>query len=113
MSVIDPAGLPVKEIRPGWKARFFHSESMTFAHYEIAADAVPVHEHRHPQEEVWNLLEGELAITIGGTEHVARPGCAAIVPPNIPHSARVLGACRAIIVDHPLRHEVGGVSTID
>jgi hypothetical protein len=33
--------------------RFFHSENMTFAIYEVDADAAPIHEHHHPQEEVW------------------------------------------------------------
>jgi hypothetical protein len=36
-------------------------------------------------------------------------GCAAIVPVDTPHSARVLGACRAIVVDYPTRKEVRGV----
>jgi mannose-6-phosphate isomerase-like protein (cupin superfamily) len=78
---------------------------MTFVYYEIAADAVPLHEHHHAQEEVWNVVHGRLAVTIDGVEHVAEPGCAAIVPPNRPHSARVLGACRAIVVDTPVRDE--------
>lgn len=44
---------------PGWKGRFFHSENMTFAVYEVDAEAVPIHDHSHPQEEVWNVIDGE------------------------------------------------------
>jgi hypothetical protein len=36
---------------------------------------------------------------------------AAIVPANTAHSTRALTASRAIVVDHPVRAEVGGVST--
>jgi quercetin dioxygenase-like cupin family protein len=61
----------------------------------------------HPQEEVWNVIEGKLAVTIDGVEHIATPGCAAIVPPDTPHSARALSACRAIVVDYPTRGETG------
>jgi len=109
---VDSTALLSKERLPGWHGRFFHSQSMTFAYYEIAADAVPLHEHQHPQEEVWNVVEGELAVTIDGVEHIAGPGCAAIVPSDTPHSARALGACRAIVVDYPVREEVGRVPAV-
>jgi mannose-6-phosphate isomerase-like protein (cupin superfamily) len=108
---VDPVELPSRAPLPGWHGRFFHSAHMTFAYYEIDADAVPIHEHRHPQEEVWNVVEGRLAITIDGHEHVLGPGCAAIVPSDAPHSTRPLAASRAIVVDHPVRDQVGGVST--
>lgn len=92
----------------GWRGRYFHAESMTFSHYDLAADAAPLHEHHHPQEEVWNVVEGELIVTIDGVEHRLGPGDAAIVPPDTPHSARVVTACRAIVVDHPVRHSLPG-----
>ena len=61
MPFVDSSELPSGEPKPGWVGRFFSSDRMTFAYYAIAADAAPVHEHQHPQEEVWNVLEGELA----------------------------------------------------
>jgi quercetin dioxygenase-like cupin family protein len=113
MPFVDPADMASNERLPGWHGRFFHSDNMTFALYDIAADAVPLHEHQHPQEEVWNVIEGKLAVTIDGVEHMAEPGCAAIIPPNARHSARAIGGCRAIVVDYPLRDLVGGVRTGD
>jgi mannose-6-phosphate isomerase-like protein (cupin superfamily) len=70
---VDPSTLPAGQALPGWSGRFFSTASMTFASYEIAADAQPLHDH-HSQEEVWTGLEGELAFTIDGVERVARPG---------------------------------------
>jgi mannose-6-phosphate isomerase-like protein (cupin superfamily) len=93
---------------PGWNGRFFHSDNMTFAHYDIAADSVPLHEHHHVQEEVWNVVDGEVVISIDGEERCLGPGCVAVVPPNAPHSARARTACRAIIVDYPVRLELPG-----
>jgi mannose-6-phosphate isomerase-like protein (cupin superfamily) len=93
---------------PGWSGRFFHSEHMTFSHYDIAADAAPLHEHHHPQEEVWHVVSGEVVISIDGEERRLGPGAVAVVPPNTPHSARALSACRAIIADYPLRLELPG-----
>jgi mannose-6-phosphate isomerase-like protein (cupin superfamily) len=106
MPFVDARELPANQRLPGWDGRVFHSPSMTFAYWEIAAGAQPLHEHHHAQEEVWHIVEGELAITIGSEEQVVRPGCAAIVPPDTPHSARPLSACRAIVVDYPLRDHI-------
>jgi len=76
---------------PGWSGRFLHSANMTFALYDIAAGAAPLHEHQHEQEEVWHIVEGE--------EQVLGAGCIAVVPPDTPHSVRPLGACRAVTAD--------------
>jgi hypothetical protein len=53
MPFIDAGEMTSAEPLPGWAGRFLHSENMTFAIYEVDADAAPIHEHHHPQEEVW------------------------------------------------------------
>jgi quercetin dioxygenase-like cupin family protein len=107
MSFVDTAELNIVERLPGWRGRVFHSPSMTFVHYEFDAGA-SIHEHHHEQEEVWNVIEGELEVTVGGITHVAGPGMAAITPPNTPHSVRALSNGRAIVVDTPLRWDSAG-----
>jgi len=106
MPFIDTNELGVIERLPGWKGRYFHSASMTFAHYEFVRGA-SIHEHFHPQEEVYEVIEGELELTIEGVTQIARPGLVAIVPSNTRHSIRALTDGRAIIVDYPLRREFG------
>ena len=101
MSLVDTSKLRIIERLPGWRARIFHSASMTFAHYEF--DAGSTHEHHHEQEEVWNVIEGELELTIDGVAHIARAGLVAIVPGNVRHSVKALTDGRAIIVDYPRR----------
>jgi mannose-6-phosphate isomerase-like protein (cupin superfamily) len=51
-------------------------------------------------------MSGEIVLIIDGHQHRLGAGDAAIVPPGTSHSARVLGACRAIVVDHPTRPEL-------
>lgn len=104
MPIIDVAALRVTERLPGWFGRYFHSPNMTFAHYDFHRGAT-IHEHFHPEEEVYEVLEGELEITIDGVAHVVRPGLAAIVPRNARHAVKALTDGRAIIVDHPSRPE--------
>jgi quercetin dioxygenase-like cupin family protein len=102
MPFIDTNSLDVIERLPGWYGRYFHSQSMTFAHYDFLRGA-SIHEHFHPQEEVYEVIEGELEMTIGGTTQIVRPGLAAIVPCNALHSVKALTDGRAIIVDYPIR----------
>ena len=98
--------LSVIERLSGWHGRYFHSASMTFAHYDFVRGA-SIHEHFHPQEEVYEVIEGELEVTIDGVTQIARAGMVAIVPSNVPHSVTALTDGRAIIVDYPLRREFG------
>jgi mannose-6-phosphate isomerase-like protein (cupin superfamily) len=88
---------------PGWSGRIFDSDHMTFAHWDIAADAADLHEHSHPQEEVWNVVDGAIILVVAGVEQVVRCGEAVVVPADATHAAKPMGACRAIVVDHPRR----------
>ena len=103
---IDTSALEVIERLPGWYGRYFHSPSMTFAHYDFKRGS-SIHEHFHPQEEVYEVIEGELELTIDGVKQVARPGMVGIVPSNVRHSVKALTDGRAIIVDYPLRRDMG------
>ena len=83
---------------------------MTFGYYNTVKGAY-LHEHSHPNEEVWHVIEGELEVTIGGEIQIAGPGHVAMVPPNTLHSVKVLSPGRAMVVDHPRRESIGGVKT--
>jgi len=87
-----------------------HSANMTFAHWDIDTGAAALHEHQHEQEEVWHIVDGEVALTIAGEEQVLGAGCIAVIPPHTPHSVRPISVCRAIIADYPLRPNLPGVS---
>jgi len=106
MPFVDTTALEVIERLPGWYGRYFHSPSMTFAHYDFKRDS-SIHEHFHPQEEVYEVIEGELELNIDGVKRVARPGLVGIVPSNVRHSVKALTDGRAIIVDYPLRTDMG------
>jgi quercetin dioxygenase-like cupin family protein len=104
MPFVDMRDLKITERLPGWYGRYFHSLSMTFAHYDFVRGS-SIHEHFHPQEEVYEVIEGELEVTIDGITQIARAGMVAIVPSNVRHSVKALTDGRAIIVDYPLRRD--------
>lgn len=104
MPMVDTSSLRIIERLPGWRGRYFHSPSMTFAHYDFIRGS-SIHEHFHAQEEVYEVIDGKLEVTIDGVAHVVEPGLVAIVPSNVRHSVKALTDGRAIIVDYPLRRD--------
>ena len=106
MPFIDAGSLNAIERLSGWHGTYFHSASMTFAHYDFKVCS-PVHEHFHPEEEVYQVIEGELEMTINGATQIARAGLVAIVPGNIRHSVKALTDGRVNIVAYPSKREFG------
>ncbi len=104
MPFIPPDAMKTAEPLPGWHGRFWRSENMSFAHYKIDAGS-SIHQHQHPNEEVWIVIEGELEVTVAGEAQKAGPGCVAVVPPDALHSVRALTNGTAVVADHPVRHE--------
>src|ERR1700737_3267330 len=106
MPFVDTSSLTVIERLPGWNGRYFHSANMTFAHYDFRRGS-SIHEHFHAEEEVYEVIEGELEVTIDGVAKIARTGLVAIVPSNVRHSVKALTDGRVIVVDYPARPEFG------
>jgi quercetin dioxygenase-like cupin family protein len=77
---------------------------MTFAHYGSKRGS-SIHEHSHPEEEVYEVVEGELEVTVNGELQVAKAGLVAIVPADARHSVKALTDGRVIIVDYPARRD--------
>jgi hypothetical protein len=78
----------------------FSLAQLTFAHYEYAAGS-KIHEHLHPEEEVYEVIEDDLEVTIDGRSEIA------IVPATSRYSVRALRDGRLIVVDHPSRPDFG------
>ena len=106
MPFVDTKQIEEYERLPGWHGRIFESPNMTFATWRFAAGA-EIHEHQHAQEEVWQVLEGELEISIGGETRRAGPGMAAIVPGDTPHRVVALSDGLAMVADWPVRKDLG------
>ena len=105
MPFVDTSSLRVIERLPGWNGRYFHSANMTFAHYDFTRGS-SIHEHIHAEEEVYEVIEGELEVTIDDVAQIARAGLVAIVPSNLHHSVKALTDGRVIIIDYPARPDL-------
>lgn len=106
MPIVEIDALKVVERLPGWRGRYFHSAAMTFAHYEFERDAT-IHEHSHPEEEVYEVIEGELEIVIDDVAYAVRPRRVAVAPANARHFVKALTDGKVIVIDHSARREFG------
>ena len=100
----DLYAIEEKELVPGFRVRFVHTENMTFAYWNVAAGA-SLPSHSHPHEQVYNLLEGEFELTVGGETRVTTPGAVATIPPHVLHSGKAITDCRIIDVFYPVRED--------
>ena len=105
---ISVDSLPVHEPMKGCHGRFVHSATMTHAYWKIDVGAV-VPEHAHPQEQVVNMLEGELEFVLDGVPHRLGRGDVLVVPSEVRHSARAITRCRVLDVFSPPRDVSGFV----
>jgi quercetin dioxygenase-like cupin family protein len=90
MSVADWRTEPYWQKRPG-----VHLKTITGAASQlcmIKLDPGMQTDHRHPEEQMGFVLRGCVELTIDGVRHVLEPGDAYLVPGNIRHGFKVVGA---------------------
>ena len=100
----DLKDIQEREIVPGFRARFLHSENMTLAFWVVDPGAA-LPEHSHPHEQIANVLEGQFELTVDGESRILEPGQAAVIPSDVSHSGRAITACRLLDVFHPCRDD--------
>ena len=93
-----------KELLPGIKARFVHTNNNTIGFVELDEGAI-LPEHFHIHEQTTQIIEGKLEMTIGGETKILEPGMLTIIPSNVPHSARAITYCKVTDVFYPVRED--------
>jgi quercetin dioxygenase-like cupin family protein len=96
--------LEEREIIPGFRGRFVHSENITLGYWRISSGAV-LPEHAHPHEQVTNVLQGRLEMTIEGKTRTLEAGGIAVIPAEARHGAKALTDCFVIDAFYPVRED--------
>ena len=104
MAFQDLKDINKREIVPGYRARFVHSEKMTLAYWGVDLGAGRTIQN-HPHEQIANVLEGQFELTINGESRILEPGTVAIIPSDVPHSGRAITACRLLDAFYPCRDD--------
>lgn len=109
MGLVNLDNLPALEIAPGISARVVTADTFTVAHVSIKKGSL-LPEHAHYHEQVINVTEGELELTVEGTTHILKPGKVMVLPPNVPHSGKALTDVKVVDVFHPIREDFRGAN---
>ena len=104
MPFIKLNSIEEKELLPGFNVRFVHTENMTLAYWEIKAGSL-LPEHSHHHEQVAQITEGELALTLDGEMRVLKAGELAVIPSNAIHSGKAITDCKLLDVFSPVRED--------
>ena len=94
----------VREGFAGWQGQIVHGQHMTGVHYRATAGS-PFAAHSHPHEQISNIIEGEIELTIGNETRLCRAGEVAVIPPNVGHYGKALTDCYVIDVFSPVRED--------
>ena len=93
-----------KELLPGTRVRFVHSDRMTIAYWHFDPDT-HLPEHSHPHDQICNVIEGEFELTVDGVLEKMRAGHVRVIPPDAVHSGHSITACKIIDVFSPVRED--------
>jgi quercetin dioxygenase-like cupin family protein len=104
MHLHDFDTIPVRQLAPGFRGRYAHSEQVTQGLIE-ADQGATIPDHSHPHEQWTMVMAGSLELTVAGTPHVLTPGKVLYIAPNERHSARALTTCTVFDVFHPTRDD--------
>jgi quercetin dioxygenase-like cupin family protein len=77
---------------------------MSISYVDLDAGAA-MPEHEHVNEQVVNVIEGELELIVNGEPRVLKAGVVEVLPPNVPHGAKAITDCRVIDVFQPVRED--------
>lgn len=96
-SLQDIAALAPKKIWDGVTARIVEGERMSMAVVELEPGGL-VPDHRHRNEQLGLVLEGEVAFRVGDEERTLGPGGTWRILADVRHEVRA-GADGAVVVD--------------
>ena len=107
MGFVELKNLPELEIAKGIKAKSVTSDTVTVLHVSIEEGAI-LPEHSHYNEQVVNVIDGELELTVDGNKYNLHPGNVMVLEPNVVHSGKAIKACKVVDVFHPYRKDFTG-----
>ena len=104
MSLINLEQVPELKLTNGIRARVANTGNVSVAHVRLDAGAV-LAEHAHPHEQIVNVVDGELELTVEGKPFLLTRGQVMVLPPMVPHSGAAKTDVYVVDVFHPVRDD--------
>ena len=93
-----------EQLNPLFARRVFHGERLTLARvYMKKGCRVPLHSHEN--EQVSNVIEGQLRFEIAGREQIVGAGELVHIPSNVPHLAEAMEDTVCLDIFNPIRED--------
>jgi quercetin dioxygenase-like cupin family protein len=96
--------IPLKQFTPDIAGRIITGEKTMTVQFSLRKGGV-IGEHAHPHEQIAHVISGQIEFTINGETRVLGPREVAVIPSNVPHSARILEDTINIEVFSPPRED--------
>ena len=104
VSFINLKDVYEKEVVPGFKGKFIHSNNVTVAYWSITEGSMlPEHDHLH--EQIANVIKGELELSIDGEIKTLKAGEVAVIPSKAKHHGKAITDCYVIDIFNPVRED--------
>jgi quercetin dioxygenase-like cupin family protein len=104
MPLTDLENVRELTLAPGIRARVVNTGNLSVAHVVLDEGALlPM--HAHPNEQIVNVIDGELELIVAEEKHILTRGRVMVLPPMVPHSGRATTKCYVIDVFHPVRDD--------
>jgi quercetin dioxygenase-like cupin family protein len=95
---------PVEMVPGLWRRTLSYGQRLMVVQVTLEKGVVvPV--HRHPHEQITYVIEGQLAMEVGGQTHVLGPGDSLLLPGDVEHGATVIERARVIDTFSPPRED--------
>lgn len=104
VSILKLSEVESRELVPGGRVHFVHSQNMTFAYWDFEENTT-LPDHSHPHEQVATVIHGTFDLTVEGKTQRLEPGMVAIIPPNARHSGAAITKTHIIDVFYPIRDD--------
>lgn len=104
VSILKLSEMEGKELIPGAKGRFVHSENTTLAYWQFEAGTL-LPEHSHPQEQITLVTQGTFDLTVEDETFHLEAGMVAVIPPEAHHAGTSITRSQIIDVFYPVRED--------
>src|SRR5437899_19348 len=96
---------PPIEICPGITRRTVANGKTMYQMIAILAAGSRMPEHRHPQEQIVHILEGQMRLIVDGVPHELSTGDSFYLASNVPHGVETVEETRVLDTFSPPRGE--------
>ena len=96
--------IPAKQLAQGITGYYAHGDKSSLGYIELEKGSrVPL--HKHINEQITYILEGQLDMVIDGAPCSLTAGMFHVIPSDTPHSAVAVTDCKVIDVFSPVRED--------